>query len=162
MGQDPDEIRREIEETRSRMGDTVDAIGYKTDVKQRAGDYVSGKKEAIAGTARSVTSKVSGTVPDTQSVRQGGQRAVGIAQENPLGLFVGAAAAGFIAGLLTPSTRVEDERIGTVADELKERVRETGQEAFERGKDVARDTAQTAAETAKERGREQGQELSSS
>ena len=32
MGEDPDRIRVEIERTRAEMEDTVDAIGYKTDV----------------------------------------------------------------------------------------------------------------------------------
>ena len=40
MGQDPVAIREEIEETRSRLGDTVEALGYKTDVKSRAQDTV--------------------------------------------------------------------------------------------------------------------------
>ena len=35
MGQDPSQIREEIEQTRSEMGDTVDALAHKTDVKSR-------------------------------------------------------------------------------------------------------------------------------
>ena len=35
MGQDPAAIRQEIEQTRERMGDTVDALGYKADVPAR-------------------------------------------------------------------------------------------------------------------------------
>ena len=71
-------------------------------------------------------------------------------QENPLGLAIGAAAVGFMAGLLIPSTKVEDERLGPVADQVKEQVRQTGQEAIEHGKQIAQDTAQTAAEKAQE------------
>jgi hypothetical protein len=55
---------------------------------------------------------------------------------------------GFVAGLLLPSTRVENERIGPMADQVKE-------EAVERGKHVA----QQAAETAKEEGQKQAQEM---
>ena len=40
MGQDPVAIREAIEETRSRMGDTVEALGYKTDVTSRARENV--------------------------------------------------------------------------------------------------------------------------
>ena len=36
MGEDPSDIREEIEATRAHMGDTVDALGYKADVKSRA------------------------------------------------------------------------------------------------------------------------------
>ena len=32
MGQDPSEIRNDIEETRARMGDTAEALGHKADV----------------------------------------------------------------------------------------------------------------------------------
>ena len=154
MGEEPGEIRQDIEETRSRMGETVEAIGYKTDVKQRASDYVSEK-------AGAVTSRVSGTVPDKESVQQTGRRAVGRAQQNPLGLLFGSAAVGFLVGFLAPATRVEDERVGAVADDLKERARETGQEAVQRGKEVAQDAASSAAETARERGRQESEELSS-
>ena len=164
MGQGPDEIREEIEETRARMGDTIEAIGYKTDVKGRASGWVSDKKDRVVGTVSETKDRLTGTVsektPDTEDVKERAKRGVGIAKENPLGLAIGGAALGFLAGLLTPSTRVEDERLGEVADRVKEQVRETGQEALERGKEVAREAGQTAMETARERGREQGQELS--
>ena len=154
MGQDPSEIRQEIEETRSRMGETVEAIGYKADVKSRASDYVSEKKDAVV-------SRVTGTMPDTQEVKHGAKRAVGVAQQNPLGMAIGGAAVGFLAGMLFPSTRLEDEKIGDVAEQVKERARETGQEALERGKQVAGQAVDSAKETAKESGREQAQELAS-
>ena len=70
-------------------------------------------------------------------------------------LAVGAVAVGFLAGMLIPSTRVEDEKLGSMSDEVIERAKETGQEALERGKQVAQD----AAETAKESGREHADEL---
>jgi F0F1-type ATP synthase membrane subunit b/b' len=90
-----------------------------------------------------------------------GERA-GLAQENPLGLAIGAAALGFLAGLAVPSTRVEDERLGPVADQVKDKVKETGQEAMQRGKEVAREAAGSAAETAKEQTKEHGQDLADS
>ena len=79
----------------------------------------------------------------------------GHGQRNPLGLVVGGAAIGFVAGLLLPSTRVEDEQIGEMATKLKDTAKETGQEALDRGKVVA----QSAMETAKEEGSQQGREL---
>ena len=155
MGKDPGEIREEIEDTRARMGETVEAIGYKTDVKSRATGYVSDKKDAVV-------SRVTGVVPDKEQAKRGARRTQQVARENPLGFAFAGAAVGFLAGLLAPSTRVEDERIGTVADDLKERVKETGQEALDRGKQVAQEAKQSAVETAKERGREHGEELASS
>jgi ElaB/YqjD/DUF883 family membrane-anchored ribosome-binding protein len=151
MGEDPSTIRNEIERTRAQMGDTVEALGYKADVKTRA-------KNAVSDKVGSAKAKISGATPDSGDVKQGAQRAKGIAEENPLGLAIGAAAVGFVAGLLVPSTRVEDEKIGPVADQVKEKAKETGQEAMERGKHVA----QQAAETAREAGKEQAEELRSS
>ena len=83
----------------------------------------------------------------------------GLAKEHPLGLAIGAAAIGFLAGLAVPSTRVEDEKLGPVADQVKDRVKETGQEALDRGKQVAQEVASSAADTAKQRTQEHGQDL---
>src|SRR3954454_23809799 len=176
MGEDPDRIRREIEQTRAEMGETVDALGYKTDVKARAKDSIQDKKESVMGVAQTAKDRLvgagqsakdsvvgpGGTVgdktPDTEQVKQQARRAKSVAQENPLGLAVGSVAVGFLAGMLIPSTRVEDEKLGPVADDVKERAKETGQEALERGKQVAQDAAQTA----KESGQQHADELGSS
>ena len=148
MGQDSSEIRQEIEVTRGRMGETVEALGYKADVPSRAKDKVS-----------SVKSKISGSTPDSGEVKDGARKAAGVAQENPLGLALGAIGVGFLAGMLIPSTNVEDEKIGPMADQVKEKAKETGQEAVERGKDVAQQAAQSAKETAQEAGQEQAEGL---
>jgi gas vesicle protein len=132
------------------MGDTVDALGYKADVPSRAKDSISGTVQGVKARITGARSQVSDATPDSGDVKQAGQRAVGVAQENPLGLAIGAAAAGFIAGLLIPSTKVEDERVGPIADQVKEQARQTGEEAIEHGKQIAQDTAQTAVEKAQE------------
>jgi ElaB/YqjD/DUF883 family membrane-anchored ribosome-binding protein len=162
MGQDPDAIRREVMETRERMGETIDALGYKADVKTRTKENISGKVDTVKeklGVATDkvgdVTGKVGDATPDGQQVKQQAQRAVGVAQENPLGLAVGAAAVGFLAGMLVPSSRIEDEKLGPMADQVKEQVKQTGQEALEHGKQVA----QSAAETVKDEAQDHGQQL---
>jgi len=184
MGQDPDAIRQDIEQTRAEMSETVGAVGYKADVPSRAKEAVSEKvdnvkskvsdtatraKEAVVGTASRAGDTVGGTAsrvgdatPSRGEVRQQTRRVAGMAKENPLGLAIGAAALGFLAGLAVPSTRVEDERLGPVADQVKDKVKETGQEALDRGKQVAQEVASTAADTAKEKTQEQGQELAES
>ena len=151
MGEDPGRIRQDIEETRSRMGETVDAIGYKADVPSRMKESVSERKDALV-------SRVTGSMPDRGQVKSGAKRTAGIAKENPLGLAVGGMAVGFLLGLLVPSTRVEDERIGELADQVKDTAKQTGQEAVERGRQVA----QEAAGTVKESARSQSEEMASS
>ncbi len=150
MGQDPAAIRQEIEQTRERMGDTVDALGYKADVPARTKDSINDKVQSAKSKITGAGSQVSDAAPGTNDVKQAAQRAVGVVQENPLGLVIGAAAVGFVAGLLIPSTRVEDERFGPMADHVKEQAKQTGQEAIEHGKQIAQDTAQTATQKAQE------------
>jgi ElaB/YqjD/DUF883 family membrane-anchored ribosome-binding protein len=173
MGQDPDAIRQDIEQTRSEMSETVEAVGYKADVPSRAKEAVSDKvenvKAKVSGTASRAKEAVTGAsdragaaTPSRGEVKQQARRAAGLAKENPLGLAIGAAAVGFLAGLVVPSTRVEDEKLGPVADQVKDKARETGQEALERGKQVAQEVASSAAETAKQQTQEQGQELAGS
>jgi hypothetical protein len=173
MGQDPDAIREDIEQTRAEMSDTVEAVGYKADVPSRAKEAVSDKvesvkskvsdtatraKEAVAGTA----SRAGEATPSSGEVKQRTRQVAGMAKENPLGLAIGAAAIGFLAGLVVPSTRIEDERLGPVADQVKDKVKETGQEALDRGKQVAQEVAGSAADTAKQSAQEHGQELAQS
>ena len=184
MGQDPDAIRQDIEQTRAEMSETVEAVGYKADVPSRAKEAVSDKvenvkskvtdtatraKEAVVGTASRAGDSVSGAAsrasdatPSRGEVKQTTRQAVGLAKENPLGLAIGAAAVGFLAGLAVPSTRVEDEKLGPVADQVKEKVKETGQEALDRGKQVAQEVASTATDTARSSAQDHGQQLADS
>jgi hypothetical protein len=170
MGQDPDAIREEIEQTRAELSDTVEAVGYKADVPSRAKEVVSDKvesvksvvsdtatraKEAVTG----ATSRAGEATPGRGEVKRAGRRAAGLARENPLGLAIGAAAIGFLAGLVVPSTRVEDEKLGRVSDQVMDKVKETGQEALDHGRQVVQDVASTAAETARQSAQEHGQEL---
>jgi Protein of unknown function (DUF3618) len=172
MGQDPDAIREQIEQTRAEMTETVEAIGYKADVPSRAKEKMSEKvdsvksklsgtatraKQAVTGAAARAGDTVGEATPSGDQVKQSASRAVGLAQENPLGLAVGAVAVGFLAGLAVPSTRLEDQRLGPVADQVKDTVKETGQEALERGKQVAREAASSTAEAAKEHGQDLAQ-----
>jgi ElaB/YqjD/DUF883 family membrane-anchored ribosome-binding protein len=144
------------------MGDTAEALGHKADVPGRAREAISDRVESVKSTFSGAKDSVSESTPSGGDMKQGAKQAVGMAKENPLGLAIGATAVGFVAGLLIPSTRVENEKIGPMADQLKEQAKETGQEAVERGKQVAQDVASQAADTAKESGRQQAQEMAPS
>src|SRR3954464_11877324 len=168
MGEDPDRIRAEIEQTRAEMGETVDALSYKTDVKARAKDTIQDKKESVMGVAQSAKDRLVGAgqtvgdkTPDSDQVKHQARRPKSVAQENPLGLAPGPVAVGFLAGRLIPATRVEDEKLGQVSDDVVDRIKETGQEALERGKQVAQDAAQSAQGAAKESGQQHAEELKS-
>jgi hypothetical protein len=163
MGQDADAIRHDIELTRERMAEKADALAYKADVPARAKDKVRETKDnlmsAVTGRANDLKETVAGATPDMDDIAGQARRAKGMAETNPLGLAIGAAAIGFLAGLAVPASRLENERLGPAADELKAKVKDLSQEALEHGKQVATDVAQAAKETAQESGQEHVAEL---
>jgi ElaB/YqjD/DUF883 family membrane-anchored ribosome-binding protein len=122
MGEDPDQIRNEIEETRAQMGDTVDALAHKADVKGRAKDAIVERKD-----------KAMDSITQT---KHGARKAAGVAQENPIGLAIGGVAVGFLVGMVMPTTRIEDERLGHVGDQMKEKAKELGQSAQQKGQEA--------------------------
>jgi hypothetical protein len=224
MGKDSSEIRREIEETRARMGDTVEALSYKADVPNRMKDAVNDKVETVKGTIGDVVSNVKDAVtgaggkvgsalggvkdkagtswsdtsdkvgdtvggvgdklggvtgklgdtvsgvtdklgavteklPSTSDVTGAAKRGVGMALENPLGLAIGAAAVGFLAGLLMPVTDYERETIGPIRDDLVDKAQQIGSDALEHGKAVLQETAQAALSTAQQSAQTHGQQV---
>ena len=173
MGTDAERIREQIGDTRERMGETVDALGYKADVKARTRDYAVERRNAITGKASGAAHAVGGAADSVVSRLTGGsdagasesshepsatERVGGVARDNALGVALAGVGVGLVVGLLLPSTRVENERVGPMADEVKDQVKETGQEAVEHGKQIARETA----ETVQERGKEHLDELADS
>jgi hypothetical protein len=146
------------------MGETVDALAQKADVKSRMKGSLSSTKDRVKSQFQSASSKAGDATPDidVDGMKRGAGQAVGIAQENPLGLAIGGVAVGFLAGLAMPVTRIENETVGPIADDVKSKAMEAGTEAIEHGKEVAKDTAQAAAEAAKESGTDHMGELKES
>jgi ElaB/YqjD/DUF883 family membrane-anchored ribosome-binding protein len=97
---DPEQLREEIEETRRELGDTVEALAAKADVKSRVREKVEATKESAAHKKDELLGKARETSPD--SVSSGASQASQKARENPvptaaIGAFVG----GFLLGRLT-------------------------------------------------------------
>jgi len=153
MGQDPSDIRAEIEETRGRVGDEVDALSYKTDVPARVGDYVDDKKQAVKDKVSGVKDAITGTTSDALPDGEKIGKLKDTAERNPLGLVIGGVAVGFVAGLLIPSTRLEDKQMGDMSDKMIDAARETASDALESGKQIAHEAADAA--------KEHGQDLAS-
>jgi hypothetical protein len=159
MGEEPGVIRAEIEQTRQRVGDEVDALSYKTDVGARTQDYIDDKKEAVKSKLSGAKDTVTAPLPDRRAMKRGATHMRDTAQSNPLGLALGGLAVGFVIGTLLPQTRVENERMGEMSDRMMETAKDTASDAVERGKQVAQEAVGAAVDTAKEAGREQGHEL---
>jgi hypothetical protein len=114
----PEQVQAEIEATRAELGDTVEALVAKTDVKGQAKQAVNDAKATVADAKATVAGKVADakqtatdkkddftatayeTTPD--SVGETGRRAVALAQDNRPALIVAGA---FALGLLIGSRR---------------------------------------------------------
>jgi gas vesicle protein len=154
---DPDEIRAEIEITRTSLGDDVDAL---TD-KVTPSKIVQREKNKVKSALGSVTERVMGTASDAQqgaaSAADGladiPHRAVAKAEGNPLAVGLIAFGAGLLAASLFPPTEKEKRLAGSVKDAAQPLVDELGNAA----KDVAdnlREPTQEAAQAVKEQATE--------
>ena len=160
MGEDTRAIEGQIEQPREHMGDTVSALAYKADVPGRMRDSASAKKDAVTGKLVGARDAIAGSGGSAmEGAEHGARRTVGMAQEKPLGLALGAAAIGYVDGSLLPSTRFEEQKLGPMAAEAREQVSELAGEAVEHGKQVAEDAVQAAKETAAESGQQHAEQL---
>jgi hypothetical protein len=152
------------------MGDTVEALSYKTDVKSRIGDAVSDRVETVKGTVSDALSgarttfngakkTVAANAPSPEDVKSGVSRGLDIVAKNPLGLVLGALAAGALVGLFVPITDYERETVGPIRDDLVGRATAIGADALEHGRAVLNETAQTAVQTAQQSVRTQGAQV---
>ena len=162
MDQTSDQLKADIEQTRDEMGDTVEALAYKADVPARTKEWLGDKKEAVVSRVSGASAKVGDLAPDGHAITRSAREVRSSAERNPLGLAIAGAAVGFVAGLVAPSTRIEDERLGPMSDEVKSTAADTGREAYERGKAVVQEAGSTAVEATKASGEEQGEELAAS
>ncbi len=167
MGKDPSEIRREIEETRERMDDTVEALSYKADIPARAKDAINDRVETVKETIGDVATRVERTLgtarerlPDREDVR-GIVRRAGMAVENPLGLALGALAVGFLAGLAIPASDYERRKIGPLREELIDRAQAVGGDVVSHGRAVLQETAQATVAAAQQSAQEHGRRVMS-
>ena len=96
----PEEIQRDIETTREELGDTVEALAHKADVKSRAKERIDDVKGSARQKKDEFVSKAKDQTPDSASA--GAEQVRGKVQENPLPFAVGGAlVAGFLLGRLT-------------------------------------------------------------
>jgi ElaB/YqjD/DUF883 family membrane-anchored ribosome-binding protein len=95
----PDEIQVEIEQTRDQLGDTVEALAAKTDIKGQAKDRIASIKDTAQHKKDEFTSRAREATPDSAGV--GAQQIASTVNSNPLPFTaVGAFMAGLLIGWL--------------------------------------------------------------
>ncbi len=93
----PEELQREIEQTREEMGETVEALGEKADVKSQTQDRVAEVKQRVADTREQLMAKAREGTPESFDVDQ----AIAYAKQNPVPVAVGGLVLTFMLGRLT-------------------------------------------------------------
>jgi gas vesicle protein len=154
-----------VEKKDSLVDQVGSAVSRVTGKMPNPGDVTS-EASNIASTvgvaATAAASHIGDALPDTDQMRGQARHAVSVAQENPIGLAVGSIAVGFLAGMLLPGTRTEDERMGELSDQVKEQARDVGREAVDQSRDLAQEVGQRATEVVREGIKEQGQQIAES
>jgi ElaB/YqjD/DUF883 family membrane-anchored ribosome-binding protein len=87
---DPDELRRDIEQTRSELGDTVEALAQKANVKAQVSAKADDVKAQVSAKADDVKEQVSAKADDLTRT----------AEQRPIPAIGVALAVGFILGRL--------------------------------------------------------------
>jgi gas vesicle protein len=168
MSTDPDQIRREIEHTRSDLSDNVNALGDKVNpgsIAKRQAGRVRGAavsvKEAVLGSAADPTDTgAAGTVGD--AVSNAPNAVARRAQGSPIAAGLIAFGAGLLVSSLLPASKVEQHAAEKVKDtaqpmvddltdtakEVAGNLKEPAQQAMEEIKSTATDAAATVKDEA--------------
>jgi ElaB/YqjD/DUF883 family membrane-anchored ribosome-binding protein len=172
MGQSAEELRREIEDTRHDLGQTLDAIGDRVS----PGRIVERRKNRVMNGLHSVRDRVMGTAADTgaaigettggavDTLKATPDVVVGQTQGNPMAAGAVAFGVGVLLASIFPASAKEKQaaeelmdRVQPLTDELKqagqemaEHLKEPAREAVEQVKHVAAEGQQAVTDTVKE------------
>jgi hypothetical protein len=119
-------------------------------------------RKRVNSAFKSTKSTVGNAIPTKNDLRNLSGTVVGAIKRNPIGMFLGALAAGFLVGSLLPKTPVEDERLGALKDTLQARTQTMGAQAVEHGKAIIRDTLEAAQQSAQQHGADFAEEVRAS
>ena len=170
MSNDPEQIRREIEHTRSELSDNVNALGDKVN----PGSIAKRQVGRVRGAATSVKDAVMGSAADAADTGQQVATTMGDAVSNapnavarkaqgsPLAAGLIAFGAGLLVSSLLPASRVEQQAAEKVKDtaqpmiddltdtakEVAGNLQEPAQQALEEVKSTAGDAAATVKDEA--------------
>jgi len=162
MGEATDDVKRQIEDTRNDLGQTIDAIGDRV----IPGRVIERRKNQMSHGVRSVVDRVMGTAHDarqavgdaTSSVSDAPAVVLTQTQGAPLVAGALAFAAGFLVAAAFPPSQAEKavvtDQLADKAEPLKEQLTEAGREAVAHLKEPAAEAVQSvksAAQDAAER-----------
>jgi len=133
------------------MADTTTASRKKQPLRKRVGAGLKARVQTVKGSVDNAT----GAFAENTA----GLRASAESLRNPLGLALGGLAAGFLIGLVIPSTEYEDERLPELREAIVGRGQEIVDDAIEHGRAVLDDTISAATNSAQHHGQQFVSEL---
>lgn len=174
MGTDPQQLRREIEQTRQELSYDADALTEKVSPGRivdrrvsRVKGAMSNARDSIMGSASDVTDSTSGTMSGLADSTSGlADSAKHKAQGNPLAAGLIAFGAGWLVSALIPASQPEQRAASQLTDAIKEHsepvkqelsqlageIKDSMQEPVQQAAQSVRDTTAEAANTVKEEG----------
>lgn len=157
MSDSPDEIRANIERTRTELGSDVDALADKVNpskIVDRQVDRVRGAfgsvRERVMGAADDAGSSLSGAASNVGDVKD---RVVAKAQGSPLAVGLIAFGVGLVVASLIPASSKEKDLAATVKDQaqpLVDQVTDVAKEVGEHLKEPAQDAMTAVKESAQD------------
>jgi len=128
------------------MADSTTANRNKQPLRKRVGVGLKARVQTVKGSVDNAT----GALAENTA----GLRASAESLRNPLGLALGGLAAGFLIGLVIPSTEYEDERLPDLREAIVGRGQEIVDDAMEHGRAVLDDTIAAATTSAQQHGQQ--------
>ena len=159
MGQSPEELNSQIEETRARMSSDVDALQDKVSPaaiverrKEAARHRLSSVKDRVMGAAQSAGDSLPSPSGAASGVQASASSAVSGAQDrvqgSPLGAGLVAFGAGLVIASLFPASKVEADAAHRVVETAKDKGQPLMEDAKAAGQDIGADLKERAADAA--------------
>lgn len=163
MDQERDQVRQ-VEDARRRVAEDVRSVAENANVVERTKEAAQNKVEDVKNTVgqrvQQVRDKLQGASETVQRSAQESARNIRVnPSDNPIGMLIAGAAVGFLIGLALPVTRFESERLGPVAQDMKDKARQAGSEVVRRGGEVIKETISAGKDAATTSIREQTREM---
>jgi ElaB/YqjD/DUF883 family membrane-anchored ribosome-binding protein len=162
MDQERNQVR-EVEDARRRVAEDVRSVAENANVVERAKETAQNKMDDVRSSVGQRVQQVRDRLQDARDTVQEqareGMRTMPMMAENPIGMLIAGVAVGFLIGLVLPVTRFESERIGPIANDMKNKARQAGSEVARRGGEVIKETISAGREAATNSIREQARDM---
>ncbi len=163
MDQDRNQVP-EVEDARRRVAEDVRNVAENANVVERAKETAQNKmddvKSSVGDRVQQARDKLLSARDQVQDMASSTTRNIRLnPSDNPIGMLIAGVAVGFLIGLALPVTRFESERIGPIANDMKDKARQAGSEVVRRGGEVIKETISASRDAATNSIKEQTREM---